>query len=86
MPGLSSLLEVFETLRRGIEDADAAEEIETLVRRGAWLVKLVNAPAWAGSFGDDLPTVREAAAGAYAETVRVAARRAADLGVEIRLD
>jgi hypothetical protein len=83
---MSSLMDVFASVRLAIEQADSAEEIETLHRRAVWLLRIVNAPSWERSFGEGLPELRIAAAEAFAATERTADDRARRLGVRLTFD
>jgi len=83
---MSSLMEVFASVRQAIERADSAEEIETLHRRAVWLLRIVNAPSWERSFGEGLPKLRAAAAEAFASTEQAANDRARRLGVRLTFD
>jgi hypothetical protein len=82
----TDLREIFQAIRRDVEQADSREALTELYRRAGYLVTLTHAPSWKEEFGDEIDEIRRLAEEEFAATARKINQRAKAIGTEADYD
>src|SRR5690349_18144552 len=72
--------EVFDAIRRDVDEAKTRSSLTELYCRASYLVTLTHAPSWRTKFGPDAVTLRKVGKYEFRRTAAVINRRALEIG------
>ena len=82
----TDLTNVFQAIRRDVDQASSREALTELHRRAGYLITLTHAPSWQKKFGDEADELRRVAEDEFARTARKINQRARAIGTEPSYD
>lgn len=78
----ADMKEVFEDIRRDVDDAKTRATLTELYRRAGYLITLTYAPSWQSKFGQDVQALRKLGRDEFHKTARRINRKAEEIGAE----